>query len=108
MIAIAVRALTCSVLVGIIAGVFLRKIRFKRVFCYAVLWVPLMDFVIGYLQLHFAYSSLRPEQVAAGQKNFGQIVWADLWVYGWFFLALYVSYAIANRIASKRGPYETK
>jgi len=33
------------------------------------------------------------------QKNFGQLVWTDLWVYGWYFLALYVSFIVANRMA---------
>ncbi len=32
------------------------------------------------------------------QKNFGQLVWTDLWVFGWYFLALYVSFIITSRI----------
>ena len=97
LIAIAIRAFTCSVLVGAIAGAVLRKIRFQRSFCYSALWVPLVDVTLGYLAVSAASAS-SPEQVAIMQKNFGQVVWTDLWVYGWYFLALYVSFFIANRI----------
>lgn len=97
LIAIAIRAFTCSVLVGAIVGVMLRKIRFQRSFCYSALWVPLVDVTFGYLAVSAASTS-RPEQLAIMQKNLGQVVWTDLWVYGWYFFALYVSFIIANRI----------
>lgn len=97
LIAIAIRAFTCSVLVGAIAGAVLRKIRFQRSFCYSALWLPLVNVTLGYLALSAASAS-SPEQVAVMQKNFAQVVWTDLWVYGWYFLALYVSFVVANRI----------
>lgn len=96
-IAIAIRAFTCSVIAGAIAGVLLRKLRFKRVFCYSALWVPIGNVALGYFALSAASTS-SPEQLVAMQRNFGQLVWTDLWVYGWYFLALYVSLIITSRI----------
>jgi hypothetical protein len=100
LIAIAIRAFTCSVIAGAIAGAVLRKLRFKRVFCYSALWVPIGNVVLGYIALSAASVS-NPENVAAMQKNFGQLVWTDLWVYGWYFLALYVSFIVTNRITRR-------
>ena len=100
LIAIALRAFTCSVIAGAIAGVMVRKLRFKRAFCYLALWVPLGNVALGYLTLSAASAS-NSEQVVAMQKNFGQLVWTDLWVYGWYFLALYVSFIVANRLTNK-------
>ena len=97
LLAIAIRAFAFSVTAGIIAGAVLRKLRFKRAFCYAALWVPLGNIAIGYLTLSAASAS-NSEQVFAMQKNFGQLVWTDLWVFGWYFLALYVSFIITSRI----------
>jgi hypothetical protein len=97
LIAIAIRAFTCSVIVGAIAGALLGKLRFKRVFCYSALWVPVGNVALGYIALS-ATSISNPEQVVAMQKNFGQLVWTDLWVYGWYFLALYVSFIVTSRI----------
>jgi hypothetical protein len=97
LITIVIRAFTCSVLAGVIAGAILRKIRFKRVLCYSALWVPIVDFVLGFLFLSTASVS-NPEQVDIMQKNFGQVVWTDLWVYGWYFLALYASFSVVNHI----------
>ena len=97
LIAIAIRAFACSVTVGVIAGAVLRKVKFRRLFCYLALWLPIVDVTLGYRAL-IAASATTPERVATMQTNFGQVVWVDLWVYGWYFLALYVSFAVANRI----------
>lgn len=97
LIAIAMRAFTCSILVGAVAGVMLRKIRFQRSFCYAVLWLPLVDVTFGYLALS-SVSTTSPEQLFTMQKNFGHVVWVDLWVYGWYFLALCVSFIVTKHI----------
>jgi len=97
LIAIVIRALTCSVVAGVIAGAVLHKFRFPRAFCYSALWLPIRDFVFGYLGVLAATAS-SSTQVAIMQENFGRLVWTDLWVYGWYFLALYVSFAVASRI----------
>jgi len=97
LIAIAIRAFTCSVIVGAIAGALLRKFRFKRVFCYSALWVPIGNVALSHITLSAASVS-NPEEVAAMHKNFGQLVWTDLWIYGWYFLALYVSFIVTSRI----------
>lgn len=97
LIAIAIRAFTCSVIVGAIAGALLEKLRFKRVFCYTALWVPIGNAALGYVALSAASAS-HPEQIATMNRDFGRLVWTDLWVYGWYFLALYVSFIIASRI----------
>ncbi len=97
LIAIAIRAFTCSVITGAIAGTLLRKLRFKRAFCYSALWVPIGNVIVGYIALSTASVS-SPETVGAMQKSFGQLVWTDLWVYGWYFLALYVSFIVTSRI----------
>lgn len=97
LIAIVIRAFTCSVLAGAVAGAVLHKIRFQRAFCYAALWVPLVNTYIGYLAVSAASAS-SPGRVAAMQQNFGQAVWADLWIYGWYFLALYISFLVTNSI----------
>ncbi|MDG9925491.1 MULTISPECIES: hypothetical protein [unclassified Pseudomonas] len=98
MIAIALRAFAFSVVIGALSGVIVRKLRFKRAFCYSALWVPLGDIVLGYLQASTAASSFAG-QLAVMQKSIGLAIWADLWIYGWYFLALYISFVIANRIA---------
>jgi hypothetical protein len=97
LIAIAIRAFTCSVIAGAIAGVLVRKLRFKRAFCYSALWVPLGNVTLGYLALSTA-SAFNSEQVVAMQKSFGLSVWTDLWVYSWYFLALYISFIVASHI----------
>jgi hypothetical protein len=97
LIAMPLRAFAYSVVIGAVAGVMVRKLRFKRVFCYSALWLPLADFVMGYLQASDAASTYA-EQLAIMQKNIGLAIWADLWIYGWYFLALYLSFIIANRI----------
>jgi hypothetical protein len=107
LIAIAIRAFTSSVIVGAIAGAMLRKLRFKRAFCYSTLWAPLGNVALGYLALSAASAS-NSEQVFAMQKSFGQLVWTDLWVYGWYFLTLYISFIITNRITLRStGPAQT-
>lgn len=100
LIAIAIRAFACSVVAGAIAGALLGKIRFKRVFCYSALWVPLGNVALGYRALSAAPAA-DLEQVAAMQKALGQLVWTDLWIYGWYFLALYVSFIVASRITMR-------
>ncbi|MEZ4484432.1 MAG: hypothetical protein R2864_07485 [Syntrophotaleaceae bacterium] len=91
LIAIALRAFGCSVVTGIIAGAVLRKFRFKRAFCYSALWVPLGNASLGYLALS-AETVVSQEKMIAMQKNFTQVVWTDLWVYGWYFLTLYFTH----------------
>lgn len=98
LIAIAIRAFTCSAIAGTIAGVIIGKLRFKRAFCYSALWVPLGNVAVGYATLSAAPAS-NSEQFLAMQEGIGRLAWTDLWVYGWYFLALYVSFIVTNRIA---------
>jgi len=97
LIAIVIRAFTCSVLAGVIVGTVLHKFRFPRAFCYSALWVPVIDCIFGYLRV-VAASASSSTQVATVRENFGRVVWTDLWVYGWYFLALYVSFVVASSI----------
>ena len=97
LIAIALRPFGCSVVTGIIAGAVIKKFRFKRVFCYSALWVPLGNAFLGYLALSAA-SAGSQEQMIAMQKNFARLVWTDLWVYGWYFVALHISLIVTKRI----------
>lgn len=95
LISIAIRAFGYSVVIGAIAGLVLRKLRFKRAFCYSALWIPLVNALFGYLVL----SSSSAEQLVTQKKEIGLMIWADLWIYGWYFLALYLSFTVANLIA---------
>lgn len=97
LIAIALRAFPYSVFIGLVAGVVLGKLRFKRAFCYSVLWILVADAVFGYLVL----SDSTPEQLANLQKEIGLMIWTDVWVYGWYFLALYIAYTLSRRAASR-------
>lgn len=104
LIAIAMRAFPYSVIAGAIAGAVLTRLRFKRAFCYSALWLPISNVVLGYLDLSSASIS-NPESVVAMQKQFGQVVWTNLWVFGWYFLALYLSFIVTSRmILRSTGP----
>lgn len=100
LIAAVIRAFTCSVLAGVIVGAVLHKFRFPRALCYSALWVPVIDCIFGYLRV-VAASASSSTQVATVQENFGRVVWNDLWVYGWYFLALYVSFVVTSRITRR-------
>lgn len=95
-IAIAIRAFPYSVVAGVVAGMMIRKIRFKRAFCYSALWVPLGNILLGYLAVSTTVSNV--EGISIIHKNFGLLVWKDLCVYGWYFIALYISSIVTNRI----------
>ena len=106
LIANVMRAFTCSVLAGVIVGAVLHKFRFPRALCYSALWVPTIDFIFGYLRVVDSSTS-SSTQVATVQQNFGRVLWNDLWVYGWYFLALYVTFVVASRIIRRStGPVQ--
>lgn len=96
MIAVVMRAFPWSVIVGAIAGAVLHKLTYQRVFCYSTLWLPIANAVLGQISLgEIATSS--PEYFPAVQEAFGNLLWVNFSVYGWYFLALYSSYAVLKR-----------
>ncbi len=100
LIAIAIRAFSCSVLAGAVAGAVLGRLRLKRALCYSALWVSIGNGALGYIAPSAASAS-NPDQVVAMQKNLGKLVWTDLWIYGWYFLELYVSFIVTRYISTK-------
>jgi hypothetical protein len=96
MIAAVIRAFACSVSVGLIAGVLLHKIKYQRVFCYSALWLPISNGVLGYLTIITA-TNVPSAILASAQAKFGYLLWVNLCIYGWYFLALYIAFAISKR-----------
>lgn len=97
MIADVIRAFACSVSAGLIAGVLLHKIKYQRVFCYSALWLPISNGVLGYLTI-FTATNVPPVVMASAQAKFGELLWANLCIYGWYFFALYIAFAVSTRV----------
>lgn len=100
MIAVVMRAFPWSVAVGAIAGLILHKITYQRVFCYSALWLPIANAVLGYISLS-EISTSHPEYFPAIKQAFGDLLWVNSSVYGWYFLALYLFFAISRRFVPK-------
>lgn len=96
LIAVVMRAFPWSVVVGAIAGLTLQKLTYQRAFCYSALWLPIANAILGYISLS-EVSTSHPEYFPAIKRAFGDLLWVNSSVYGWYFLALYLSYTISKR-----------
>lgn len=94
--AIAVKALPLSVLLGLIGGCLLPRLRFPRVFCYSVFLWPLAYFIFGYYTIRLLDSAHWPGTQVLWRSWHDHRVIAFA-VYGWFFVGLYVGEIIAKR-----------
>ena len=100
MLANVLRAFPVSVILGCVAGLLLRKFSFPRVFCYSALSLPVYRTLSWYIAISEASTS-SPQHLPALQSKFGDVLWVNLCVYGWYFIALYISYAVANQFKSR-------
>ncbi len=93
---ITLKALPLSILIGLMAGLFLPRAKFQRVFCYSAFLWPLAYFAFGYFKITSLDAIAWPGTEALWQSWRVHKVVAFA-VYGWYFLGLYVGFALAKR-----------
>lgn len=93
------RAFPFSVTVGLVAGALLHRLPFPRLFCYSALAFPLFSALSWW---YFLFVDPSAPAAPMPPARLGELFWAHLWVYGWYFLALYISYAILARFRARR------
>ncbi|MDQ5903528.1 MAG: hypothetical protein QG672_1119 [Pseudomonadota bacterium] len=94
------RAFPFSVTFGAVAGVLLYRLSSPRLFCYSALVFPIMTALSWW---YFFFVDTSASSAAAGaQAKLGELFWVYLWVYGWYFLALFICYAISARFRRQK------
>lgn len=98
-IAITIKALPLSLLLGFIGGYLQPRFKFSQTYCYSVLLWPLAYFIFGYYTIWSLDSVQWPYTQALWRSWHDHRVIAFA-VYAWFFVGFYVGAAIAKRCIS--------
>ena len=93
------RAFPFSVTVGVVAGALLHRLPFPRLFCYSALTFPLFSALSWW---YFLFVDTSAPVAPMPPARLGELFWAYLWIYGWYFLALYTSYAILAKFRGRK------
>ncbi len=93
------RAFPFSVTVGVFAGALLHRLPFPRLFSYSVLAFPLFSALSWW---YFLFVDTSAPAAPMPSSRLGELFWAHLWVYGWYFLALHISHATLSRFRARK------
>ena len=96
MIAVLINSFSNSVLIGVLAGIVLHNLFYQRIFFYSTLWLPISNFILGYITL-FNISNSDAVYIPKLQEMFGRIIWTNFCVYSWFVMALFISFQATRK-----------